>query len=127
MNKWLAFALAASLTMFVATRCDAADEWNKAEIAKEVAFQTLTVLDWGQTADISRRCVDGSIRETNPILGSCPSRGRVNAYFPVAMLAHWGISHMLPRKYRQHWQDVTLVVEAFYVHTNYRIGININF
>lgn len=127
MNKWLAFALAASLTMFVATKCDAADEWVKAEVQKEVAFQVLALADWGQTADISRRCVDGSVQELNPILGDCPSRSTVNTYFPVAMLAHYGISAVLPRKWRQNWQDVTLVVQAVTVHRNYRIGIKVRF
>jgi hypothetical protein len=119
--------LLAIILLVFSTQCIAADEWSDVDVAREVAFQTLALVDWGQTADISSRCVDGSVREMNPILGSCPNRGKVNVYFPIAMLAHLGVSSLLSSDARSSWQNVTLVVEGLVVHSNYRIGLKINF
>ena len=114
-----------------------ADEWTRDDTIREVIGQTLIVIDWGQTLDISRSCnSDGEFYEKNSILGPCPSRGEVNQYFAATMLLHAGISYMLPTEARLFdskvnpramWQYVTIVYWVDTVHSNYQLGIRMDF
>lgn len=102
-----------------------ANDWNKSDSARELAFSALLIADWSQTLQIADDC--DTYIETNPILGSCPSRSKVNTYMAVSLLGHAGISYLLPRKYRSTWQNVTLIIQSSYVYNNYQIGLKIKF
>ena len=105
-----------------------ADNWTREDTQRELAFQVVALIDWGQTLDISRSCnTDRYFTEINPILGECPSRGDVNTYFPIVMGIHAGISYALPPKYRKYWQNVTFSIQATNVARNYSLGIKFDF
>jgi hypothetical protein len=99
-------------------------EWTAADVARQVAVQTLLAVDWSQTITTSR---DPGLTEVNPILGEYPSSGRVDKYFAAWMVAHPLISHILPATMRRHWQHAALVVQAGAVGNNINLGIRMNF
>jgi hypothetical protein len=113
------------------------DPWSARDLTLQSVYTTLAVIDWGQTLyfreqqseSVINRCPDGTRPETNPILGECPSSGRVNVLIGSAILAHWTIAHLLPSDYRLVWQAVFIVFEAEAVHRNYknRDGIKLGF
>ena len=109
----------------LASTSRAADKWTPTDISMEAASVALTVIDWGQTLDISNQ--PGRIKETNCILGNRPRRGEINAYFPAVMLIHGVVSHYLPKPYRNIWQAVTIGVELAATSINYQAGLRIGF
>lgn len=101
----------------------ASDNWSHLDVAREAAYQIVTVIDWGQTLDISNR----NFVELNPILGRHPSRARVNTYFPIGMMLHALTSHVLPSEYRKWWQTVSLSIESSVVVSNFNVGIRFGY
>lgn len=105
-----------------------ADEWTTADTAREVTYLALHVVDWGQTLDIENH---PDLRETNPILGSHPSRGEINTYFIATGLLHpivsYGLRKYAPDGWVQAWQYVTIGVELGAVGNNASIGIGFGF
>ncbi|MDH5256795.1 MAG: hypothetical protein OEX07_02265 [Gammaproteobacteria bacterium] len=112
------------IIMFVST---AANAWSKKDTYWETAYLVTHVADWGQTLDISSQCQSGTYYETNPIMGKCPSAQSVNAYFIGTALLHYGVAHMLPRKYRRMFQAGTMGMELSYITNNASIGLNVKF
>jgi len=58
----------------------AADPWSKQDIALEVAWQGINLIDYAQTRNMAK---DGwrNFHELNPVLGRYPSDSKINAYF----------------------------------------------
>lgn len=85
------------------------------------AALTAHAVDLAQTLEISRSCREGGgYSETNPLLGRCPSQGKVLAYFAgtaaALTLAHY--------KFESHnTTKAWLAVELLAVGNNYRIGL----
>lgn len=102
-----------------------ADEWTRADTYREVAYLALHCADWSQTLTIADN--PQKWNETNPILGSHPSRGDVNTYFIATGLLHPVISYVLPRPWREVWQYGTIGLEVVVVGNNARIGIGFSF
>ncbi len=100
-------------------------EWNKGDTAREVAWQGIHVIDWGQTLEIARH--PEKYHELNPILGRHPSVGRVNVYMGLSALGHLGMSYILPKKARLYWQYISIGVSAGCVVNNYKIGLGVKF
>lgn len=63
----------------------------------------------------------------NPILGSHPSKDRINLYFAAVALAHYMISDALSPENRAVWQNVSIGFEASVVYRNFSLGIGIKF
>ena len=101
-----------------------ADEWTTNDTYREITYQGLAAIDWLQTRNIAK---NPNYYEQNPILGEHPSVGKVNAYFAITGLVHYGISKILPKEYRAPFQYVTIVVEGGAVAHNFSIGINAEF
>ena len=132
------FAILVILAVIILCNDANAEEWNKRDTTRELVWQGLAVIDWGQTLNISKSCSSGGgfYEQVNPILGDCPSRGEVNTYFVGAMALHAGISYILPTNAeflgerinpREFWQSMTIMIQATNVARNYQLGININF
>ena len=85
------------------------------------AALTAHAVDLAQTLEISRSCREGGgYHETNPLLGRCPSQGRVLAYF-AGTAAALALAH-----YRYESHNTTkawLAVELLAMGNNYRIGL----
>jgi hypothetical protein len=93
-----------------------ADEWTARDTALQATGIVLLLADVGQT----RWALDsGHFRETNPILGSHPSRLRLGATTAVELLAHYAIARALPRPYRTIFQCAVIGVEVNAVGRNF--------
>jgi len=103
------------------------DEWSSDDSIRQAVATSTIIIDWGQTLDISSKCENTSIYETNPILGRCPSRGEVNKYFAASVGVNYLISRALPKKYRKGWQYMTIVYQAGFISNNYNLGIKVKF
>ncbi len=101
--------------------------WDWDDTAMESLYMAAHIADWGQTRDIAQQCGEGSYAETNPIIGRCPSIGRVNSYFFATALLHAGVAKMLPKKYRRIFQAGTLGMQIGYISNNASIGLKVNF
>jgi hypothetical protein len=122
MKKYILFF---ALVFSVPSHAD--DLWDNGltEAGKlELAYQTIALMDWGQTRDIA---TNPNYYETNPLLGSDPTIQEVDRYFLASGVIHAAISQMLPKKYTKAWQYMTIAIESGYVLNNYRIGVQINF
>lgn len=107
---------------FIPAVATAADPWTKQDVALEATYILLHALDWGQTRQIAR-APDRYYEALNPLLGRHPSQGRVDAYFALSTIAHAGITHLLPAKYRPYWQGVTIGISGYCVGLNLSIGL----
>jgi len=125
MNKKLAIKLLV-LLIFVFVS-GSANAWSKKDTYWETAYLATHLTDWGQTLDISSQCQSGAYYETNVVLGKCPSAQSVNAYFLGTALLHYGVAHMLPRKYRRMFQAGTIGMQLSYITNNASIGLNVKF
>lgn len=103
--------------------------YTKQEIALEVAWQGLHVVDWLQTEEIAK---NPNFYETNKIMGRSPSRGKVNTHMALFAVGHLAVSYLLPSKFtvmgwklypRKYWQWTSVIAKGYYVGKNYRIGV----
>lgn len=89
----------------------------------KIVNSTLLINDWGQTRYIADRCDTTYIRagkrrrlqESNRILGSCPSVGKVNVYFISVLI----INTFIPNKYQKFMTPVL----NYQVLANNQIGV----
>jgi len=125
MNTKLSVKLLVLFVLIAA--CGSANAWSKKDTYWEIAYLATHVTDWGQTRDIASQCQSGTYYETNPVMGRCPSGQTVNAYFLGTALLHYGVAHMLPRKYRRMFQAGTMGMQLSYITNNASIGLNIKF
>lgn len=102
-----------------------ADEWTTEDTYREVTYLALHMADWSQSLDIADN--PGKWHEHNPVLGSHPSRGKVNTWFAVTGLLHPVVSYVIPRPYREIWQYITIGVEIGCVGSNFNAGIGFGF
>ena len=103
----------------------AADPWSDGDIYREVAYQVIATIDWGQTLYIAKN--PQIFSEKNSTLGRNPSISAVNAYFIKMQLAHLILSHVLPSEWRNGFQYLTIGGELETVGHNYNVGIKIGF
>lgn len=115
------------LLLLIPDFCEA-DEWSKADTAREAAYLILHVVDWGQTRNIVHRHQRGEdYWEANPILGKYPSIKRVDSYMAFSMLAHIGIAYVLPRGWRESFQYTTAGLKTGLIINNNSIGLRVDF
>ena len=102
---------------------------------------TLLAADYTQTRQIAQECAaphwgknaDGDVliqpryNEMNPMLGKCPSKSRVNAYFGASALVIYELSETLDPRYRKAFLIGAGVWEGYWVGHNLRLGIHIGF
>lgn len=117
--------LIAVLLAVFSLQANAADSWSKSDVAREVAYLTLHVVDWRQTLIASKD--PGRYAEQNPILGEHPSENRINGYFLATALLHVGVTHVLPAKWRPAFQYFWIGVEVVAIANNHKVGIRITF
>ena len=107
-----------------------ADEWRKADTAREVAWQAINIVDMGTTLDLAKQNeAAGYMRytEINPLIGHNPSPEQVTQRMLLGAVAHASISYTLPHKWRTAWQYVSLASSAACTQNNFSIGLRVNF
>ena len=117
--------LLAVLLLLASLRDGHADELTTHDIAWETVYQSLLVVDWAQTLELSRLCQSRirGVQEVNPILGPCPTPGRVNAWFIGASIGHVVALNLLPRSGRRPLQMLTIGIQLSSVSANFSLGL----
>ena len=115
------------LTMGFIKACHASesDRWSRADTIREGVFHLTNLADCLTTIDIAAN--PDRYRETNPVLGTHPNRESVYLWFGLSSLAHLGISYVLPRRFREPFQYVTIMYEAGYTAHNFGMGLRFRF
>jgi hypothetical protein len=80
----------------------------------EGLFQTATIQDWKQTSTGAKN----NYTEKNPIMGSHPSQGKINVYFPAVMAAHYAGYKALPDDYKLPYALGSALIEGNVVNQN---------
>ena len=108
------------------------DKWETHEIILQGTFTVLTIVDLTQTYIGLYK--EQRYKEKHPILGKNPSKTKFFILGASGILLHAGISHALhylPTKINKilipSWQIFYIGVEIKAIHSNYKIGIKINF
>lgn len=102
-----------------------ASDWNSADSIREVSWQIINFIDYGQTLGIAKN--PDKYYERNPIIGKHPSVGTVNVYMIGSAVLHPVVSYFLPKKYRQIWQYGTIITSGICVINNNSIGVGVKF
>jgi len=103
----------------------ATEPWTKADYTVQVALTAALVADWGQTLHIQRSGPYGF--EQNPVLGTYPSRARVNTYFAASIATTWIVADQLDAPWRRVFQVTLLLVEMIVLRNNHMIGFQVRF
>jgi|WetSurMetagenome_2_1015567.scaffolds.fasta_scaffold715445_2 hypothetical protein len=94
------------------------DAWTTTDTVVEAGCIALLLIDWRQTLD--RR-----YQESNPILGSHPSRAAVDGYFMGVIVAQLLVARLLPSRWRSVFQGVTIGIEGRSVVNNWLLGASL--
>ena len=105
--------------------CQAGDPWETTDYALAGAAVAALAVDWGQTRHIAKN--PNRFIETNPVLGTSPSVGKVDAYFVGSMLGTVALAHVLPSEWRQMFLGGVLALELGVVSQNRSLGIKMAF
>jgi hypothetical protein len=101
-----------------------ARDWAGEEIGWGAAAAAVRLADWAQTRNIVRD--PDRFRETNPLIGEHPSRGRVDGSFVLGSALLFGLAHYLP-EYRKQILQWVVVLGAGVVARNASIGVRMRF
>ena len=118
----LKFILAAILLLSTAAH---ADEWSTGDTVRQSILLGVTFIDYKQTLNIVEH--PDKWHENNPLLGSHPSRDKVNLYFLATAALQFGTAYVLPAKIRDLYQYGYIGYEVGFVDSNFRLGISAGF
>lgn len=99
--------------------------WTTADTAREITWEIIHFMDYGQTLEIARNPREHS--ELNPILGKHPSVGNVNLYMLSGAILHPIVSYILPDKVRPYFQYITIGMSTACVVHNFNAGLQVRF
>jgi len=115
------------LTLFLfSTNVRANEPWDHYDKFMFMNFLALSVVDWGQTVDISKR-PNEYYEKYNFILKGHPPTWKTHAYFATSILANYLIVDILPKKLRKVWLGGGIALELFMTANNASIGLNMRF
>jgi hypothetical protein len=120
MKKFIALLLFSSSVF-------AQDNWRSEDTYREIAFQILHVIDWGQTRYIAEHPENFYEIESAWAIGKHPTTGRVDAYMTETAVLHVIVAYALPETWRAPFQYVTIGMKLNNVVGNASIGIKILF
>ncbi len=101
------------------------EKWSKTDTNREILWQGVNVIDWGQTRYIAKH--PEKYQENNPIIGKHPSTGAVDIYMASSALLHPIAAAYLKPKYRKWFQYITIGMSGGCVLNNVNIGVKIGF
>lgn len=116
--------LAVAVGLALSGAAQAAD-WSAIDKALLAGAVTMLGADWAQTRYIAAH--PDQFREKNPLLGSHPSTGKVNAYFLTAIAGTVGLALVLPATERKWFLGGVTVLETVMVIRNNSIGVGMKF
>jgi len=104
-----------------------ADNWTTADTYREVAFQTLNIIDWGQTRTTALHPELYQEDESAWAIGRHPTTGRVDAYMAESAVLHFIVAYYLPQSWRTPFQYLTIGGKLNATIGNASIGIKVSF
>jgi hypothetical protein len=100
--------------------------WGGSDLALAGAFTVGLLIDAAQTRGLARSGWT-DFRESNPLLGTRPSVGRVNTYTAIAGLSVLGTAAALPHRLRPWLLGTAIAVQALTIGSSVRQGIPVRF
>lgn len=104
-----------------------ADTWRTSDTYREVSFQILNVIDWGQTRYIAKNPNLYEESSTAWIIGKHPSTNDVNKLMLTAAIINPIISRNLPYDWREIFQYISISSKLIATTNNASIGIKMEF
>ena len=95
---------------------------SKGHKAGVVAYNIVSAVDMLQTREIQN---NPRYTEMNPLIGD--SDGEIVGFFVAKSILHYGVTRILPEKYRTGWLSLSIVPSIVAVENNHRIGVDIKF
>ena len=95
---------------------------SKGHKAGVVAYNIVSAVDMLQTREIQN---NPEYTEMNPLIGD--SDGEIVGFFVAKSILHYGVTRILPEKYRTGWLSISIVPSIIAVENNHRIGVDIKF
>ena len=120
MNRLMVLLVA----LIVTPAANATAQWRAEHTVLAVTSTGMIATDWLLSVDAVRR---GTFDEMNPLLGSHPSVGRLNAYNICALGANLAIGRLLPSGLRTPWFTAVASFETAIVLHQFNIGLHLNF
>jgi hypothetical protein len=97
----------------------ASDNWRSIDTGREITFQVVSAIDAIQTAQIQH---EDNIHEAGPlaraVMGPEPTTRDVAMYFSTLAISHYLIARALPPKWRDWFQNTTVVYHTMVVSKN---------
>ena len=104
-----------------------ADEWRTPDTYREVGFQVLNLIDWGQTRYVARNPDKFQEAESAWLIGKNPTVQAVDNLMIASAILHPIIAYYLPHGWREAYQYVTIGGKLNADANNAYIGIKIQF
>lgn len=101
------------------------DKISNASKVMAALFAMAHAADWAQTQHISRNPDKYYEKEMDMFMGKHPSEGRVNSVMAIEGLLKGLGPFLLPPKYREAAQALTIGGKAKVIHQNEKIGIKL--
>ena len=86
------------------------------------AHSFVSAIDMLQTREIQS---NPNYIELNPMIGD--SDGEILGYFVAKGILHYGVTRILPPKYRKAWLGISILPTLDAIHNNHSIGVKMKF
>ena len=123
-TDWILVAVITFLLMLMTSGEVSADDWTKADTARQTAYSVLLGLDMLTTLDIKNHDdthENGVI--TRQLLGRNPETLPTVTYFAAVGVLNYAVARNLPKEWRPTWQTISAVFAGGHVINNWRIGL----
>ena len=98
------------------------DPLSKTDRLGIVAYNLASTVDMLQTREIQS---NPNYTEVNPLIGD--SDTEIAGYFVAKSILHYGITRIIPEKYRTGWLTISIVPSIVAVGNNHSIGVDMKF
>lgn len=121
-----------ALFLIFSSSTSAADLWRTSDTYREVTFQILNVIDWGQTRYVAQH--PDQYKENDMgrggsawLIGEHPSTTNVDRLMIATAILHPIISYYLPHNWREAFQYVTIGMKIDNTVGNFHAGVKFDF
>ena len=109
-----------------------ADEWSTADTYRELTFQAVNIVDWGQTRYIAEHpdlyqekgLQDGG---SSLFISAHPTTNGVDSFMLKVSVLHFVVAYFLPSDWRVAFQYITIGAKLDATINNATIGIKVSF
>ena len=103
------------------------DDWSTSDTYREITFQTLNIIDWGQTRYIAEHPDRFYEKNIDWAIGKHPTVNQVDNYMAASAVLHFAVSYFLPSGWRDAFQYITIADKLNATVNNASIGIKVSF